>query len=137
MREEEHVDVENMEHRHSQHADGAPEPETCWWQKDVTHKVRDDDGSPRTEQRRGRGSGRRSSRAEYVARHRAVPLVVVPVSLISVSGSGSVHSPESGSSQAGHRSSEPCEGGASIMGAKRTPRKMARAGSRWSDEELR
>ena len=34
-REEEHVDVENMEHRYSQHARWRSEPETGWWQMTV------------------------------------------------------------------------------------------------------
>ena len=59
-------------------------------QTDVTHMARYDDGrskeepnrSPRTAQRSGRGSGKRSPLARgYVARHRADPVVVVSVSL--------------------------------------------------------
>ena len=108
-REEELVDVENMEHRYRQHARWRN-----WLVADDGGRSKEEPKrSPRTEQRSGRWSERRSSLAEYVARHRAVPfvVVVVSVSLISVSGNGSAHSPESVSSQAGHQSSEPGEGG--------------------------
>ena len=65
VREEEHVDVEDMDHRISKRARRRSKPKTGWWQGDETHTVKDDegrsegepDGSPRKEQRSGRGSG--------------------------------------------------------------------------------
>ena len=64
----------------------------------------------------------------------AVVVEVVSVSLISGSFFGSVHSSESGSSEAGHQSSDP---GASLVADKRTRCTMVRAESRWSDEGMR
>ena len=74
---------------------------------------------------RGKERSGESKPGRTLASHRASPVAAgVVVSSISVRDSMSVvHSSELGSSQASHQL--------------RIPRKMARAASRWSDEEMR
>ena len=86
---------------------------------------RGEDGSPPAEEERGPSQGRSSRRRCGVLCRSSQG-----------SGHGSAHSSESGSSQARNQSSVSGKGGASLVATRPTRRKMARAESRWSDDEL-
>ena len=136
VKREEYVEVEDMEHRYSQPARWRSELET------VRPAGRCDPLGQQAKGRNRTGHRRPSKEAEEGAEREgsfSAEASTWPVtgsvrsswwSLCRSSPGRAMARPESGSSQAGHQSSDPGEGGASLVASKRTRRRMAPADSR-------